>query len=129
LPEYIQYSNETNRIIQKWYSVDPSAVEGLPNIVKVPRDIFNSLTKYYIVDNGEVREMTQIEKDALDLEETQAQEQAELDRITSLADKIDIDLSGLTLTKVDTAIDNIGDLAGAKTFLKKLCRYIIKFIT
>ena len=128
MPEYIQYSNETNRIIQKWYSVDPSAIEGLPNILKIPRDVFNSLTKYYIVDNGKIREMTQEERDQLDAYEASQAEQAETDRITALDDKMNTDLSSIVLTRADTTIDNIGDLAGAKLFLKKLCRYIIKYI-
>jgi hypothetical protein len=128
MPEYIQYDAQ-GKIIQKWYSADPSIVVGLSNILEIPRDLFNSLTKYYKVDNGIVREMTQTEKDAFDQEELQAQIEAENKRILDLESKIqDTALSGITLSKIDNAIDNIGSLADAKVFLKKLCRYIIKFI-
>ena len=116
-------------IVDKWYSVDPKVVEGKPNILEIPRVVFNSLTKYYKVSNGQVVKMTQVEKDAVDAAQIQAEIDVENARISKLDNKMDIDLSGITLIKVDTAIDNIGSLADAKVFLKKLCRYIIKFIS
>lgn len=86
MPEYIQYSDSNGRIIDKWYSADPSIVEGKPNILQIPRDTFNALTKYYIVVQGALRPMTQAEKDALDAEEVAAARQALLNRI----DKYDV---------------------------------------
>ena len=128
MPEFIQYDLQ-GRIIKKFYSADPSIVEGLSNILQVERNTFNSLTKYHIVDNGIVRLMTQAEKDALDVEEAQAEIDKENTRIVGLDDLMNVDLSGMILTKVDIAINNIGSLADAKIFLKKLCRYIIKYIS
>ena len=72
--------------------------------------------------------MTIDEQNALIAEETQAQIDAENSRIQSLDNLLQTDLSGLTLTRIDTVINNIGNLTDAKAFLKKLCRYIIKFI-
>ena len=128
MPEYIQFNPLTKIIINKWYSADPNIVSGLPNILEIPRDLFNSLTKYHIVDSGQTREMTQIEKDILDQAELQAQIDTENKRITDLDDLLQTDLSGLILTRIDIAINNITNLNDAKIFLKKLCRYIIKFI-
>lgn len=125
MPEYIQ-SNLQGLIINKWYSADPSIVDGLPNILKIPRDVFNALTKYHIVDAGVVREMTQAEKDQLDAWEAQKVIDAENARLVAMDDRIESSiLSGITLTKIDNAIDNIGSLEDAKVFLKKLCRYIV----
>uniref|UniRef100_A0A6M3J0W4 Uncharacterized protein n=1 Tax=viral metagenome TaxID=1070528 RepID=A0A6M3J0W4_9ZZZZ len=129
MPEFIQH-NLQGLIINKWYSVDAFVVNGLENIIQVDRATFNALTKYHIVDSGQVRLMTQVEKDQLDAWEAQKAEQAETDRMNALDDLIESSqLSGLTLARADTAIDNIGDLADAKVFLKKLCRFIIKFIS
>jgi hypothetical protein len=125
LPDYIQHLN--GKIINKWISIDPSIVESLPNIIQVERSIAESITKFHIVDTGVVRVMTQVEKDALLAEETQTVINAENQRILDLDLKID-NLPTMTLTRVDTAINNIGNLNDAKVFLKKLCRYIIKHI-
>lgn len=127
MPEYIQYDLK-GRIIKKWYSVDPSIVEGLLNILIIPRDMFNSLTKFHIVDNDVVRLMTEAEKTILIAEETQAQIEAENKRITDMDGLLQTDLSGMTLSRIDTAIDNIGNLNDAKVFLKRLARFIVKFI-
>jgi len=126
MPEFIRF-NDKKLIVQKWYSVDPSVVEGIANVIKVDRETFKRITKYWVVDNGIPREMTQDEKDQLDAWEQQQSEQAETDRINALDDKIE-NLPSITLTKVDTAIDNIGSLSDAQLFLKKLCRFIIKYI-
>ena len=81
MPDYLRYEPVTGRIVQKWISADPSRVEGLPNILQVTRAEAEGITKYHIVDNGVLRLMTQAEKDALDLEEANAQHQSLLDRI------------------------------------------------
>ncbi len=128
MPEYIQH-NAQGIITKKWYSVDPSEVEGLQNIIKVDRVTWKQITEYWIVDAGTVREMVQAEKDQWDAWKAQQIQDAENARIERLDNLIESgQLQGITLTKVDTAIDNIGSLADAKIFLKKLCRYIIKFI-
>ena len=106
MPEYIQY-NAQGLIIQKWYSVDPSIVEGLQNILKIDRDTFNALTKYHIVDSGAVREMTQEEKDTYDAYLAQQAELKEKTRLEAMDDVADlIQTSDFTLTKIDTTIDN-----------------------
>lgn len=127
MPDYIKYNPLNNRIIQKWISVDPSVVENETNILQVTRDVIESITKYHIVDGGTVREMTQAEKDALDAEEAQAVIDAESARILDLDNKIEL-VNGTTLAKIDTRIDAIANLADAKTFLKRMCRYIIKYV-
>jgi hypothetical protein len=126
MPDYIQFS-ENKRIINKWISVDPSTIESLPNIIQVERSIAESITKFHLVDNGVVRLMTQLEKDTLLAEETQQVINTENQRIQDLDLKID-NLPTMTLQKIDTAIDNITNIAGVKTFLKKQCRYILKVI-
>ena len=128
MPEYIQY-NAQGLIIQKWYSVDPSIVAGLSNILNVDRDTFRLLTKYWIVDNGILRQMTQGEKDQLDLWEQNQVKQTETNRINDLDTEATSDLSSVVLTKMDNAIGNIGSLDDAKAFLKELCRFIIKHIS
>lgn len=69
MPEYLQHNPSSTPvpgiIIRKWYSVDPSEVEGIPNVLQVARDVFRALTKFHIVENDAVREMMQPEKDAL----------------------------------------------------------------
>ena len=127
MPDYIKF-NAQGLIVQRWRSVDPKVVENETNILLIDRATYESLTKYHIVDSGQVREMTQAEKDQLDAWELQQREQAETDRINALDDKLSEDLSSVVLTKADNAIENIGSLADAKVFLKKLCRYIIKFV-
>ena len=127
MPEYIQY-DILGKIINKWYSVDPSIVEGRENLLEIPRDLFNSLTKFHKVDNGIIRIMTIDEQNTLIAEENQVIIEAENKRIIDLDSLLQTDLSGLTLTKIDNVINNIGNLNDAKAFLKKLCRYIIKFI-
>ena len=128
MPEYITYNPLNGRIIDKFYSVDPSVVEGRNNLLQIPRDIFNSLTKFHKIDNGQIRLMTIAQQNALIAEENQAQIDVENLRIADLDDLMNIDLSGIILSKVDNAINNIANLSDAKVFLKKLCRYIVKFV-
>jgi len=51
MPEYVQ--SEPNNlivagmIVDKWYSVDPSVIQGKPNILQVDRALFRTLTKYH----------------------------------------------------------------------------------
>ena len=127
MPDYVRFNPVNGYIIQHWISVDSSIVENEVNVIQIDRNVYQSLTKYHKVDNGMVREMTQTEKDTLLAEEAQAIIDAENARIVSLDDGIE-GLPIMTLTKIDNAINNIGNLNDAKVFLKKLCRYIIKFI-
>ena len=126
MPDYLQSNPLTKRIIKKWISADPSIVENLPNVIQVTRTEAERADKFYLIDNGILREMIQVEKDALLAEEAQAEIDAENSRVTDLDNKIN-DTGGITLSKIDTAIDAIGTLTDAKAFLKKLCRYIIKY--
>ena len=126
MPDYIKYNPLSGRILNKWLSVDPSVVAGESDILEIPRSVFESLTKYRKVDNGQVVEMTAAEKSALDLEEAQerqAERQAEIDVIDDRFTAVQT----ISLTKVENAIDNIGNLNDAKVFLKRLCRYIATF--
>ena len=88
MPDYIKY-NAQGLIVQRWRSVDPNVVENETNILLIDRATYESLTKYHIVDSGQVREMTQAEKDALDQAEADAREQEELDRIDKLECKVE----------------------------------------
>jgi len=83
MPEYIQHDDK-GRIIKKWYSVDPSVVKGLPNIVEVPRDVFRKLTKFHKVVDGKVVEMTDEEKAQVLAEEEAQRKKAEAQRIENL---------------------------------------------
>ena len=126
MPEFIQH-DINGRIIQKWYSVDPAVVSSLPNILEIARDVFTALTKYHLVENGAVRQMTQAEMDALTAEETQAQIDAENVRLANMDDKISgTKIADFSMAKVDGVIDAIANLSDAKQFLKRLCRYIAK---
>lgn len=127
MPDYIQH-NAQGLITKRWRSVSPDVVSGLQNIAEISRSELESITEYHVYDNG-IREMTQQEKDDYDAWKAQQAADIENARIAGLDDLIeDSGLASITLTKVDTVINNIGDLADAKTFLKKLCRFIIKFI-
>ena len=92
MPEYIQY-DEKGIIVKKWYSVDPSIVEGLLNILKIPRDEFKSLTRFHKVQDGKVVEMTQEEKDAI----LQAEQDIK-DQHKTFVDGIKAKLKGLGFT-------------------------------
>lgn len=85
MPEYIKHDPSSTpvqgRIVEKWYSVDPSIVQGLPNILKLSRDDFRALTKWHKVSGGQVVLMTQTEKDAILAQEEADRRQKLLDRI------------------------------------------------
>lgn len=122
------YDTNTLKVLDYKMSVNTPDYMGRNDVLFDPVLPTGIPLKYLKVDSGQVVEMNQPEKNAIDAAEAQAAVDAENARITSLDDKMDIDLSGMTLTKADNAIDNMGSLADAKTFLKKLCRYIIKFV-
>jgi len=92
--------------------------------VLVHPDMPNAPLKYIKVENGLAVEMTQAEKDAIDLAEQQAKDAAETARVANLDTEV-TKLRTITVPKIDNAIDNIGSLQDAKVFLKKLCRYIV----
>lgn len=123
MPDYVKYDPNNGRILMKWSSVDPHFVSGETNLLEITRVVFNSLNKYKKVSGVEVVDMTQAEMEALDLEEEQALQAAETARLTALDDDI-VATRNITLTKVEQAIDNIGNLNDAKVFLKRLCRFI-----
>lgn len=102
--------------IKDGYVYLPSGCKSLPNQFK-----------YLKVVNGAIEEMSQQEKSVVDAAEAQAVADAETARLSLLDTKIsDSKVADFTMTKVDTAIDNIANLADAKIFLKRLCRYIAK---
>ncbi len=81
------------------------------------------------MDNGVLRQMTQVEKDALIAEEEQARINHENARILDIDDKVSLArTTDFPMEKVDNAIDAISNLSEAKLFLKRLCRYVAKNI-
>ena len=126
MPDFLRFNPLNGRIVDRFISVDPSKVKGIDNLIQVSRDIVESITRFHKVDGGKVRFMTEAEKLALIAEEERAVIDAENTRILSLDNKID-EIGTMTLFKIDGKIDAIGNLQDAKLFLKKLCRYIVKF--
>lgn len=127
MPDYISYNLITGKIIDKFYSVDPKVVEGRNDILELPRDEFNALTIFHKVDFGVVRLMTQAEKDAMIAAEAQARITEEAARLVSMDTSIgSVKIVDFPMVKVDGVIDAIANLADAKLFLKRLCRYVAK---
>ena len=78
-----------------------------------------------VITGSRIVDMTQAEKDAILQTEADAKGQAEAAQLTLIDNTIiDVDMVGVKLQKVETAIDNIGTLNDAKKFLKRLVRYI-----
>lgn len=103
----------------------------LPNCIEATRQEYadaglsgKKLDKSVVTGNRIV-DMTQAEKDAIAQAEADALAQAEAARLLALDDSItSVDVTGTKLQKVETAINNIGNLNDAKNFLKRLVRYI-----
>jgi hypothetical protein len=91
------------------------------------RTAFDQFTKidFNVISGSRVISMTQQEQDDITDAEVAAVIQKAADRLTKIDDNIAINRSSMVLTKADNAIDNIGSLADAKVFLKKLVRYIV----
>ena len=132
----LKYDTGTGAV--EWYrrSVDSGQYISVPNDINSPLpghlinpDISAAGTKikFWKVSAGAVVLMTQQEQSAVLQAEADAAQAIEDSRIAALDDKMDLNLSAILLTKADNAIDNIGSLSDAKTFLKKLCRFIVKF--
>jgi len=106
-------------------SIDVNCIQATHQEYDDARLQYKKLDKTVITGNRIV-DWTQQEIDDYEQAIADAIVQAELDRINDLDDEVSkVNLTDITITKVDTAIDNIGSLADAKVFLKKLCRYII----
>lgn len=101
--------------IKEGYIYLPNGCSSLPQVAK----------KYLKISNGAVVEMSLAEKQAVDAAEAQAVIDAETARLGALDDKL-TETQTITLPKVELAIDNISNLADAKVFLKRLCRYLAK---
>ena len=108
MPDYVQHDSGT--IVKRWRSVDPSIVEALDNIVLVTREVYNSLTKYHIVDGGTIREMSQAEKDVIIQAEADTQAQAiedalqryevsNVELLTALIKRINVRIPNNPITK------------------------------
>jgi hypothetical protein len=78
-----------------------------------------------IVTGSRVIDWTQTEIDDYVQAQADVAAQAKTDKINLLDDELANTDMSVAITKVDNAIDNIGNLDDAKAFLKKLCRYII----
>ena len=128
MPEFVIYDSLTGYIKEKYYSVDPSIVEGKANLIQINRDLFNALTEYYIVDAGQVRAMTQAEKDAYDIFKQQEADTVKSARIALFDQEMfDSKPSDFPMAKIDSVIDGINNLAEAKVFLKRLARILFKW--
>lgn len=124
MPDYIRYDG-TGKILERYIS-HSSELSGA-DILEVSRDVINSITEYHIVDGGVIRLMTQAEKDIYESANARAIIDAENERLANLDTKIsNAKITDFTMAKVDTAIDAIANLTDAKTFLKRLCRYVAK---
>ena len=78
-----------------------------------------------IVTGSRIVDMTPTEIDTIVLAQAQAQAQAEAEHLLAVDDLVtNTDMTGVKLQKVETAIDNIGNLNDAKKFLKRLVRFI-----
>src|SRR3990167_284868 len=115
MPEYVVHDPLTGYIKEKYYSVDPSVVEGKANLIQISRDLFNALTEYYIADTGQVRVMTQTEKDAYDVFKQQEADTVKSARIAIFDQEMfDSKPSDFPMAKIDSVIDGINNLAEAK---------------
>jgi len=122
--EYVCHVNGT--ITEKHFSVDGSDLDIRPECIKIKRSLFRSLTRFYLVENNLVREMTQIEKDALLLAEANAQAAAKTQRESDIDSEINsININDISLPLVDAEINALGVSQDVKDFLKKFVRYVV----
>ena len=110
-------------ITQTYTSIDGSTLSKTDCMSVENMDV-HKITRWQKVVNRQIVDMSQTEIDAILLSEQQAEEQAKIDALNAEDTKMIEDLSSVNLDKVDVVIDNISNLAGAKTFLKKLVRYL-----
>lgn len=121
----IIYNVNTKRVLEYIKSVNTPEYSSRADVVVNP-DLPNGDIKYWLVKDGIVVEATQVEKDLIDQHEVDVIAQTEIDRLKEIDDSMaDVDLSGVKIQRVETAIENISNLSEAKTFLKRLVRYII----
>ena len=106
--DYVCHTSGT--ITSKYRSVDGADLIATGNCIKVTRETLEGITKYHKVENNQVVEMTQAEKDALDQTEAYAQEQAllaqidkyevsNLDLLTALIKRINVRIPSNPITK------------------------------
>ncbi len=84
MADFITYDGVTGRIIKKYKSIDGSNLSG--NFLKVDRATFDTLTKYKKVVGGSVVDMSQVEKDELDVELAQKAK----DKLIEKIDKFEV---------------------------------------
>ena len=101
-----------------------------PDNYKALKDFIRNKPRQYLKFNtvtNRIAEMSQSEKDTVDAQLQADQNAAILTRRQQLGTRIANSVAGdFALTDIDTAIDNIQNLADAKVFLKKLVRGVIK---
>lgn len=124
MPDYIQFI-APGYITHRWESVDPSVVEGLPNILEISRDRLHSLTSHHLVENGQVRLMTPTEAETYDAAILAQQRASELTRLATLDTSL-TEITAILLPKLEAQIDAIANLADVKLFLKRLVRGLAK---
>lgn len=121
MPNYLFY-DEQGKIYKKEHSIsshliEEGLIEGYERTVKVDEEIYRVVDKFYLVDNGVLRQMTQVEKDALLAEEAEVERQSliaridkyevsNLDLLTALVKRINVRIPSNPITKQEI-IDQI----------------------
>jgi len=68
---YVRYDLGTKQVTEKWYSVDGVVIgiEGRADVITITADQYKSLSKYSVVIDGKLTEMSADDKAALDSKE------------------------------------------------------------
>lgn len=115
----------TNRVVQKVKS-QGKVYSTRVDCLRINREQFNTITNRHKVIGENVVSMTQDENDLLDSIIADAHATTETFRVASFDNSLSIaNVNDAILPKVDQAIDGISSLSDAKTFLKKLARYLL----
>jgi len=104
MADYIIFDGN-GTITKKYISVDGADIKDRPDCLKVDRVVITSLTKFHKVENGEVVEMTQVEKDNLLQAEADAQIQTENEAIENFEIKLKVVLTAL-IKRINVRIPN-----------------------
>ncbi len=100
-------------------TIDPNC------IMATPAQYTEAGLQYKKLSGGDVVDWTQAEIDAYVAAQAQAAIDAEIARLTAIDNNLaDMDITGSTLTRIETEIDNIGSYSDLKKVLKRIVRYI-----
>lgn len=99
--------------------------ETTPTENEMRHTLSGKVWKYMKVEGTNVIDMTQGEKDQVDSYENSVKESEHLSGVLAVENRFSgLNQSKFPMTKADAVIDNIQNLNDAKTFLKKLVRWI-----